>query len=87
MLKAGKRARLVGTPTGGSTGQPLQIPLPGGGRARVCAKRDTFPDGTEFVGIGVIPDVEVRPTVADFAAGRDVVFERGLAELRSMLGK
>ncbi len=88
VLKAAGRARLVGEPTGGSTGQPLAIEgLPGGGHARVCAKRDTFPDGTEFVGVGVLPDVDVRPTVAGLVAGRDEVFERGVAELRTMIGK
>lgn len=86
ILKAFGRARLVGERTGGSTGQPLSIEgLPAGGTARVCTKRDMFPDGTEFVGVGVIPDVEVRLTVADIAAGRDVVFEQGLAELRRLI--
>ncbi len=86
VLKASGRARLVGERTGGSTGQPLSIEgLPAGGGARVCTKRDMFPDGTEFVGIGVIPDVEVRPTAADIAAGRDVVFEQGLAEMRRLI--
>jgi len=88
VLKASRRATLVGERTGGSTGQPLSIPdLPAGGSARVCAKRDVAPDGTEFVGIGVIPDVEVAPTAADVAARRDVVFERGLDELRRLLAK
>ena len=30
-----KRGKIVGEPTGGSTGQPLYFDLPGGGRARV----------------------------------------------------
>ncbi len=88
VLKASGRARLVGEASAGSTGQPLAITgLPAGGRARICTKRDTFPDGTEFVGVGVLPDVEVRPTIADVVAGRDAVLERGLAELRAMIGK
>ncbi len=29
------------------------------------------PDSTEFHGIGVVPDVEVTPTPAQFAAGED----------------
>jgi C-terminal processing protease CtpA/Prc len=61
VLHAKKRATLVGCPTGGSTGQPLSVPLPGGGGARVCCKRDTYPDGREFVGVGIQPDVVVDP--------------------------
>jgi C-terminal processing protease CtpA/Prc len=77
-----KRGPLVGEPTGGSTGQPLQFKLPGGGSARVCTKRDTYPDGREFVGVGVQPTKLVRPTAADVRAARDAVLEAALAELQ-----
>ncbi|MFL6197570.1 MAG: S41 family peptidase [Thermoanaerobaculia bacterium] len=78
-----KRGKIVGEPTGGSTGQPLQFKLPGGGMARVCTKRDTYPDDKEFVGVGVQPQVLVQPTVEDFRAGRDTVLEAALALLRN----
>jgi C-terminal processing protease CtpA/Prc len=72
------RGKLIGEPSGGSTGQPLSFKLPGGGSARVCTKRDTFPDGTEWVGKGIAPDILVRPTVADVRAKRDTVLERAI---------
>ena len=75
------RGKVVGRRTLGSTGQPLTIELPGGGGARICTKWDTYPDGREFVGIGCIPDVEVVPTRADIAAGRDVVLEKAVEVL------
>ncbi|GAB5535031.1 MAG: S41 family peptidase [Rubricoccaceae bacterium] len=62
---------IVGEPTGGSTGQPLFFRLPGGGSARVTSKRDSYPDGRDFVGTGVLPDIAVTPTVADVRAGED----------------
>jgi carboxyl-terminal processing protease len=77
-----KRGLTVGEPTGGSTGQPLYFTLPGGGGAVVCSKRDRFPDGRDFVGKGVQPDVLVRPTVADFRSKRDAVLEAALKELK-----
>ena len=40
-----------------------------------------------LVGIGVIPDIEVRPTARDVGAGRDVVFERGLVEVKRLLAR
>lgn len=76
-----KRGIIVGEATGGSTGQPLRFDLPGGGKARICVKRDVYPDGTSFVGKGIAPDIEVRETVAGLRAGRDPVMERALAEL------
>ncbi len=76
------RTTLVGERTAGTTGQPLLVSLPAG-KARICTKRDTYPDGREFVGIGVIPDVEVHPTREDIASGRDAVLEKGLELLRT----
>jgi C-terminal processing protease CtpA/Prc len=79
------RGKVIGQKTCGSTGQPLKIELPGGGGARICTKRDTYPDGREFVGIGVIPDIEVEPTPQDIAEERDVVLEKALEVLNSKI--
>ena len=79
--KNSDRGKTIGEPSGGSTGQPLFFQLPGGGSARVCTKRDTFPDGKEWVGKGIEPDILVRPTVADVRAGRDPVLERAVGFL------
>lgn len=79
--EAMRRGPLIGTATGGSTGQPLFIALPGGGSARICVKRDVRPDGRMFVGKGVQPSIVVEPTVADLRAGRDAALERAAGEL------
>lgn len=79
------RGKIIGEPTGGSTGQPLSFPLPGGGSARVCSKQNLYPDGRQFVGVGIQPQIFVRPTVAGFRAGRDTVLEKALEYLRSAL--
>ncbi len=79
------RGKVIGQKTRGSTGQPLTIELPGGGGARICTKRDTYPDGREFVGIGVIPDIEIEPTPQDIAKGRDAVLEKALEVLNTMI--
>ncbi|UUZ51516.1 hypothetical protein LP420_20445 [Massilia sp. B-10] len=55
--------------------------MPGGGMARVCVKLDTYPDGRSFVGKGIAPDIEVKPSVDDVRSGRDAALERALAEL------
>jgi carboxyl-terminal processing protease len=75
----------LGRPSGGSTGQPLVLDLPGGGGARIVTKRDTYPDGRDFVGIGALPDVTVEPTLAGLRAGRDEQLERALDLLRAKL--
>ena len=77
-LHAAGRAILVGEKTAGSTGNPLRVPLPGGGNFRVVTLECRYPDGREFVGIGIQPDVEVHPTQADIASGRDRVLVRAI---------
>jgi carboxyl-terminal processing protease len=77
----------VGEKTNGSTGQPLIIQLPMRARARICTKWDTYPDGREFVGVGVIPDVEIGPTAEDIAAGRDAVLEKGIEVLKGLMAR
>lgn len=81
VFDAMKRGTIIGEPTGGSTGQPLVFSLPGGVMARVCTKRDMYPDGTEWNAKGIQPQLLVRPTVADIQSGRDTVLEAALAQL------
>lgn len=76
------RGVIVGETTGGSTGQPLMVSLPGGGTARICTKADTYPDGRAWVGTGIQPGLKVSPTVADMRAGKDTVLEAALASLK-----
>jgi len=81
-LKASGRATLIGEATGGSTGQPLLFDVYGA-RVSICVKWDRFPDGTDFVGVGVLPDIEVPMTKNDVRRGSDPVLERALSFLRS----
>ncbi|WP_170113024.1 S41 family peptidase [Ahniella affigens] len=76
------RGKIVGEATGGSTGQPLFLALPGGGGARICAKRDRLADGTEFVGHGIHPDIPSAETVDGFRAGRDTVLDTAIAAIK-----
>lgn len=77
------RATTIGQRSFASTGQPLPLNLPGGGEARICAKKDTYPDGRIFVGVGIKPDIEVNPVLDDYLKNRDVVLEKAL----EILGK
>ncbi len=81
------RGEIIGEPTAGSTGQPLVFGLPGGGGARVCTCYTTYPDGKEFVGIGIQPDVLVHPTIKDVRAGRDTVLRAALDKLTESLAE
>lgn len=77
-----KRGKLIGTTTGGSTGNPLEITLPGDVHAMICTKKDRYPDGTIFVGVGIIPDIEVKETVDSFFQEKDIVLEKAVQLLK-----
>ncbi len=76
-----KHMTKIGEPSFGSTGQPFQFRLPGGGSARVCTKQDTYPDGREFVGVGIQPDILVKKTVQDFLEEKDPALEKAIEYL------
>jgi len=79
------RFTTVGEPTWGSTGQPLSLQLPGGGGARICTKRDTYPDGRDFVGYGVQPAVKIERTPAALIGKEDNILSKGLEVLKGKL--
>ncbi len=76
----------IGESTNGSTGMPYRFDLPGGGSARICIKKDMYPDGREFVGKGIQPDIRVAPTVKDYLESRDIVLEAAVKYLASLRG-
>lgn len=72
---------LIGEKSAGSTGNPVKWDLPYGGLLSICSKKDIYPDGREFVGIGIKPDIESHLTIDDFRKGVDTVLERALSFL------
>jgi len=82
LLDASKNIKLIGQNSAGSSGQPLFIDLPEGFRARICAKRDTYPDGRDFIGVGIRPDIYVNKSVEDYLNGVDTEINAALDFLK-----
>lgn len=78
-----KRGKMIGEPTFGSTGQPLVCKLPGGGEAYICTLGCSYPDGKEFVGGGIKPDILISRIVKDVLSGRDTVLEAAIDYLKN----
>ena len=76
-----KRGDLIGTSTAGSTGNSINFDLPNGGYGQVTYKRDFFPDGKEFVGIGIEPNILVETKIDDIITNKDSVLIRAILEL------
>ncbi|MFC2097845.1 S41 family peptidase [Bacteroidota bacterium] len=84
-LVTDKRITIVGQPTGGSTGQPLFIPLVGGAYFGICSVRNEFVDGQEFVGFGIQPDVYIEPDLFELRKGRDNILLKAIEILDSLV--
>lgn len=72
------RGKVIGVKTAGSSGNPLQLKIPDDSFAWICTLKVITPDGTDYVGVGVLPDIKVKETVEAFLAGKDLVLEEGL---------
>lgn len=77
------RAVAVGSPTGGGSGNPARVYLPGGAQVTISRWQEAYPDGTLIEGNPTQPTFLVIPSVADLAAGRDPVLERAVEILKA----
>jgi C-terminal processing protease CtpA/Prc len=82
-FRAAPQAQVLGSMTAGADGNVSQIPLPGGLNTAFSGIGVFYPNQKPTQRIGMIPDVEVKPTIAGIRAGRDEVLE---AAVRQILG-
>jgi C-terminal processing protease CtpA/Prc len=74
-------ATVVGSTTAGADGNVSSFALPGGLRSMISGIGIFYPDKKPTQRVGIIPDVEVRPTIAGIRAGRDEVLEEALRQI------
>lgn len=77
-LKAANGTTFVGSRTSGADGQITSIAVPGGISVGFTGQGVRFPDGRRLQRTGLIPDIEVKPTIAGIRDGRDEVLEAAL---------
>lgn len=83
-FRSSPRAMVIGSTTAGADGNVSEIPLPGGFRSAISGIGVFYPDKKPTQRIGIVPDREVKPTIAGIRAGRDEVLE---AAIREIVGK
>jgi C-terminal processing protease CtpA/Prc len=82
LIRSSTDAIVVGSPTSGANGGVTRTILPGGIVVNFTAQSVRNHDGSRLQRVGILPDVEVRPTLAGVRAGRDEVLERAVAVLQ-----
>lgn len=76
------RAVVMGSTTAGADGDVIDIELPGNVKTRFSGIGILYPDGRETQRVGIVPDIEVHPTIAGIRDGRDEVLERAMEYLK-----
>lgn len=69
---------IIGSTTAAADGNVSPIVLPGNIRTGISGIGVYYPDGRETQQIGIVPDIEVKPTIKGVSAGRDELLERAL---------
>ena len=77
------RARLIGRRTGGSSGQPYIFDFGNGMEFFIGSKRQYFPDGSAYEGVGIAPDIEVPRTIESLLSTTDETLDRAIQAARS----
>jgi len=76
------RGVIIGATSAGSPGQAIDVALLKDWSLHLSVMREGFPDGTDFSGTGIAPEIPVVQPVNDWLAGRDAALDRA----RSYLG-
>ena len=72
------KATVLGSTTAGSDGDYSTIILPGNIRTGISGIGVYYPDGTETQQVGIIPDIELKPTIEGVRNGRDELLEKAI---------
>lgn len=82
--EAANGTKFIGTASAGANGDVTRFPVPGGIWIGFTGHDVRHADGRQLQRVGLVPDVEVAPTRAGLAAGRDEVLERAVKYLDEM---
>jgi len=69
---------VIGSTTAGADGNVSQFYLPGGISTMITGIGIYYPDGKETQRIGIIPDLELKPTIQGIKDGRDEMLEKAI---------
>ena len=77
-FRAGSNTTIVGSQTAGADGNVSTILLPGNLRTMISGIGVYYPDGTQTQRIGIVPDIEIKPTINGIIQGKDEVLEKAI---------
>lgn len=82
-FRAGDNTVIIGSQTQGADGNVSFIPLPGGLKAGISGIGVYYPDGRGTQRIGIVPDIEVKPTIQGIREGRDELLGKAIEIIKN----
>lgn len=82
-FRAGVNTTIIGSTTAGADGNASSLSLPGGLQTAISGIGIYYPDGKATQRIGIVPDIEVKPTVSGIRAGKDEVLDKAIEFIQS----
>lgn len=77
-LRKAPSATVIGSTTAGADGNVSEILLPGGLRTMISGIGVYYPNGKETQRVGIVPDIELKPTVKGVLEGRDELLDKAI---------
>lgn len=77
-FRAGDNTTIIGSTTAGADGNMSKIELPGGLTTVISGIGVYYPNGERTQRIGIIPDIEVLPTIEGIRLGKDELLEKAI---------
>jgi C-terminal processing protease CtpA/Prc len=82
-FRTAPNAKVFGSTTAGADGNVSKIMLPGNISTMISGIGVYYPDGKETQRIGIVPDVEVKPTIDGIKNNKDEVLEKAVDWIKS----
>ena len=80
-FRSSPRTTVIGSTTAGADGNVSQFSLPGGLSTMISGLGIFYPDRKPTQRVGILADVEVKPTIAGIRDGRDELMEEALRRI------
>jgi C-terminal processing protease CtpA/Prc len=77
-FRSAPNVTVIGSTTAGADGNVSPISLPGNIRTMISGLGVYYPDGTQTQRVGILPDIEVKPTIEGIREGRDELLEKAM---------
>lgn len=74
----------IGSQTSGADGNVTRTPLPNGWAPYMTGLGTYYPDGKQTQRIGIVPDIEVHPTIKGIREGKDEVLEYAISYIQNL---